>query len=78
LSFPAEFNLVHEIGTAEGNRDEWIVGFINAAPLISSALLGVWVSDPLNNLFGRRGEIFITSISESVVVSHGCITDTQF
>jgi hypothetical protein len=78
LSFPAEFNLVHEIGTAEGDRDEWIVGFINAAPLISSALLGVWISDPLNNLFGRRGEIFITSISESLVPSRGIIAYGQF
>jgi MFS family permease len=25
-------------------------------------LIGCWISDPLNNWFGRRGEIFITSI----------------
>jgi MFS family permease len=65
LSFPQEFGLDHEVGTPAGDRDEWIVGFVNAAPYISSALLGVWISDPLNNLFGRRGEIFITSLSES-------------
>ena len=65
MSFPAEFGLDHEIGTSAGDRDEWIVGFVNSAPYISSALLGVWISDPLNNLFGRRGEIFITSLSES-------------
>ena len=65
LSFPTEFGLDHEVGTPAGDRDEWIVGFVNAAPYISSALLGVWISDPLNNLFGRRGEIFITSLSES-------------
>ena len=39
LSFPAEFGINSEVGTPEGNRDEWIVGFVNAAPYISSALL---------------------------------------
>lgn len=32
------------------------------APYISSAALGVWLSDPINNFFGRRGCIFITAI----------------
>jgi hypothetical protein len=39
LSFPAEFGIAHEINTPEGNKDEWIVGFVNAAPYIASALL---------------------------------------
>jgi MFS family permease len=29
----------------------------------------ITVSDPLNNLFGRRGEIFITSLSKSPCIS---------
>jgi len=41
---------------------KWKVGAINGAPYIGAALIGCWVSDPLNNWFGRRGEIFITSI----------------
>jgi hypothetical protein len=43
LSFPTEFGLNHEIGTAEGNKDEWIVGLVNSAPYISSALLCVYL-----------------------------------
>jgi len=62
LSFPTEFGIAAPVGTPEGNRDEWIVGFVNAAPYIASALLGVWISDPLNHYLGRRGEIFITSL----------------
>ncbi|WWD09184.1 hypothetical protein V865_007306 [Kwoniella europaea PYCC6329] len=62
LSFPAEFGIARPVGTPEGNRDEWIVGFVNAAPYIASAVCGCWLSDPLNHFFGRRGEIFITSL----------------
>lgn len=35
---------------------------VNSAPYIGSALCGCWLSDPLNNFFGRRGTIFITAI----------------
>ncbi|GHJ90375.1 hypothetical protein NliqN6_6777 [Naganishia liquefaciens] len=57
LSFPAEF------GIASGsNSDEWLVGMVNAGPYLGSSLLGCWLSDPLNNYFGRRGAIFITAL----------------
>ncbi|KAJ9116455.1 hypothetical protein QFC22_004897 [Naganishia vaughanmartiniae] len=57
LSFPAEF------GIASGSQsDEWLVGMVNAGPYLGSALLGCWLSDPLNNYFGRRGTIFITAL----------------
>ncbi|WVQ98392.1 hypothetical protein IAU59_005515 [Kwoniella sp. CBS 9459] len=62
LSFPTEFGIARPVGTPEGNSDEWKVGFVNAAPYIASALCGCWLSDPLNHFFGRRGEVFITSI----------------
>nr|XP_018263403.1 uncharacterized protein I303_04897 [Kwoniella dejecticola CBS 10117]OBR85561.1 hypothetical protein I303_04897 [Kwoniella dejecticola CBS 10117] len=62
LSFPTEFGIATPVGAPGGAADEWKVGFVNSAPYISASLLGVWLSDPLNNLFGRRGEIFITSI----------------
>ncbi|PWN42296.1 hypothetical protein IE81DRAFT_137327 [Ceraceosorus guamensis] len=56
LSFPAEFGID---GT---DRGEWIVGVVNSAPYLASAALGCWLSDPLNNMFGRRGTIFITAL----------------
>lgn len=57
LSFPLEFG----IGGA-GAHDEWLVGLVNSAPYIASAVLGCWLSDPLNRFFGRRGTIFITAL----------------
>ena len=32
------------------------------SPYIAACLIGCWLTDPLNNLFGRRGTIFITGI----------------
>lgn len=57
LSFPAEFGIAGETGA-----DPWLVGIVNAAPYLSASLVGCWLSDPLNNLFGRRGTIFITAL----------------
>jgi hypothetical protein len=39
-------------------KGDWIVGVINAAPYMSAAFPGTWLSDPLNHFLGRRGEIF--------------------
>ncbi|EPQ31072.1 uncharacterized protein PFL1_01261 [Pseudozyma flocculosa PF-1] len=60
LSFPDEFGIATTGPDAE--KHEWLVGAINAAPYIASALCGCWLSDPLNNFFGRRGCIFITAL----------------
>ncbi|KAM0158415.1 hypothetical protein ACHAPG_004093 [Botrytis cinerea] len=54
LSFPDLF----DIG-GKSTRDTMLVGLCNAAPYISSAFIGCWISDPLNNYFGRRGTIFV-------------------
>ncbi|CBQ73436.1 conserved hypothetical protein [Sporisorium reilianum SRZ2] len=74
LSFPQEFNIPESasegiapgqlgyVSAAEAEKNQWLVGLVNAAPYIASAVLGCWLSDPLNNLFGRRGCIFITAV----------------
>ncbi|KAJ5628667.1 hypothetical protein N7490_010895 [Penicillium lividum] len=35
-------------------RNQWIVGFINATPYITICLFAGWLSDPLNNILGRK------------------------
>lgn len=50
------------IASGKAADGKWKVGAINGAPYIGAALIGCWLSDPLNHWFGRRGEIFITSI----------------
>ncbi|CAK5278318.1 unnamed protein product [Mycena citricolor] len=65
LSFPEElhhFSSTTEPDPVKASRNQWIVGVVNAAPYIASSLIGCWTADPLNNLFGRRGAIFISAI----------------
>lgn len=62
LSFPAQFGILAVAGQPNYERNSWLVGLINSAPYIGSAFVGCWVSDPLNNYFGRRGVIFLTAL----------------
>lgn len=58
LSFPTAFG----IPETASQRNQWLVGIVNAAPYIASAALGCWLSDPMNRILGRRGTIFIAAI----------------
>ncbi|POR32309.1 Polyol transporter 5 [Tolypocladium paradoxum] len=55
-----EFPNVYHINT-DSIHDKLIVGLVNAAPYIGTALFGCWLSDPINNYFGRRGTIFVAA-----------------
>ncbi|KAI0006410.1 sugar transporter-domain-containing protein [Xylariaceae sp. FL0662B] len=57
LSFPQQFGIA-----GDSDHDVFLFGLINSAPYIGSALIGCWLSDPLNNFFGRRGTIFISGV----------------
>ena len=39
-----------------------ITGLVVGAPYLACAVLGCWLTAPLNNLFGRRGTIFISCL----------------
>ncbi|RDA93190.1 hypothetical protein CP533_3194 [Ophiocordyceps camponoti-saundersi (nom. inval.)] len=54
LQFPAALGI-----GSPGIQDKILVGLVNAAPYIGTALFGCWLSDPINNYFGRRGTIFL-------------------
>ncbi|KAJ5918825.1 hypothetical protein N7454_009969 [Penicillium verhagenii] len=58
LSFPEAFGIPGD----KSIKNQWIIGLINAAPYIASAVLGCWLSDPINRILGRRGTIFISAI----------------
>ncbi|RXW19746.1 hypothetical protein EST38_g6115 [Candolleomyces aberdarensis] len=60
LSFPQEFGLRGADGIVLPNQDrnDWIIGLINAGPYIATCLIGCWLTDPLNYYFGRRGTLF--------------------
>ena len=74
LSFPKEFGIDDSDPTSpDYERNLWLVGLINAAPYIASAFCGCWLSDPLNNYFGRRGTIFFSAIFCLLsVIGSGC------
>ncbi|KAJ8106316.1 hypothetical protein ONZ43_g7108 [Nemania bipapillata] len=69
LTFPKQFGI-----GSDTTRDSFLVGLINSAPYIGSALLGCWCSDPLNNYFGRRGTIFISAIFCLITPIGGAVT----
>ncbi|KAL2202262.1 hypothetical protein CC79DRAFT_1373887 [Sarocladium strictum] len=56
LDFPRVFG-IH----GSSIRDKMLVGLVNAAPYIGTALFGCWLSDPLNSWLGRRGTIFFSA-----------------
>ncbi|KAH7346063.1 hypothetical protein BKA66DRAFT_543120 [Pyrenochaeta sp. MPI-SDFR-AT-0127] len=66
LSFPQAFGIADvgpecaAAGTCE--RNSWIIGAINSSPYMTIALLAGWLSDPINDLIGRRGTIFIGAV----------------
>ncbi|KAI9696266.1 MAG: hypothetical protein M1836_005819 [Candelina mexicana] len=74
LSFPTEFGIGAQKGQPGYERDDWLVGLVNAGPYIGSAFIGCWCSDPLNNFFGRRGAIFFSAVFCFVTVIGSAFT----
>ncbi|WVQ99795.1 hypothetical protein IAU59_006937 [Kwoniella sp. CBS 9459] len=62
LGFPQEFGINRGLDEPGGARDTWILGLVNAIPYLSAPIVGCYAADPLNNMFGRRGAIFISAI----------------
>ncbi|KAG7284012.1 hypothetical protein NEMBOFW57_010370 [Staphylotrichum longicolle] len=56
IFFPTVYGIAEKT-----TRDTLLVGLINAGPYIGSAFIGCWLSDPINNLLGRRGVIFVSA-----------------
>lgn len=56
LEFPYAFGI-----GGDSIHDKLLVGLVNSAPYIGTALFGCWLSDPLNSRFGRRGTIFFSA-----------------
>jgi len=42
------------------SQASWIVGLVNSGPYLACAVLGGWLTEPLNSLMGRRGVIFLS------------------
>ncbi|KAJ5380381.1 Major facilitator superfamily domain general substrate transporter [Penicillium cataractarum] len=57
----ALFSWPEELGL-DSNKDELLIGLINAAPWISGSLIGTWLSDPFQDRFGRRLPLFVAAL----------------
>jgi sugar porter (SP) family MFS transporter len=57
LFFAPQFHIDSKSGNA--SRNEWLLGLVNSAPYLCCAVLGCWLTEPLNNWLGRRGTIFV-------------------
>ncbi|KAM7208462.1 Sugar transporter domain containing protein [Naviculisporaceae sp. PSN 640] len=57
-------------------RDTWLLGLTNSAPYLCCALIGCWLTDPLNKAFGRRGTIFISCLISALACFHQAFTNT--
>ncbi|KAG8770729.1 hypothetical protein FRC12_004084 [Ceratobasidium sp. 428] len=62
LFWPKQFGLFPDDPTnPNAGRDQWLLGLVASAPYLCCAVLGCWLTDPMNRYFGRRGTIFITA-----------------
>ncbi|KAF9451301.1 H(+)-myo-inositol cotransporter [Macrolepiota fuliginosa MF-IS2] len=61
LFFASQFG-INPNGETGASKNQWLFGLVNSAPYLCCAVLGCWLTGPLNRQFGRRGTIFITAL----------------
>ncbi|GAA5833127.1 hypothetical protein JCM3766R1_001406 [Sporobolomyces carnicolor] len=62
LFWAPQFGLITSAGAPDASRNQWLLGLVNGAPYLCCAVLGCWLTAPLNNWLGRRGTIFLTAL----------------
>ena len=60
----------------DSGNNPGIRGLVNAAPYLCCAVLGCWLTEPLNRVLGRRGTIFVTCILSSATCIWQAFTRT--
>ncbi|KAK4135632.1 hypothetical protein BT67DRAFT_256629 [Trichocladium antarcticum] len=63
---------------SKSQRDTWLVGLLNGAPYLCCAVLGCWLTDPMNKAFGRRGTIFISCVISALACFWQSFTNTWY
>ncbi|TFK86318.1 general substrate transporter [Polyporus arcularius HHB13444] len=61
LFFPTQFGIQPAPGSG-ASRETWLIGLVNGAPSLCCAILGCWLTEPLNRWLGRRGTIFVAGL----------------
>lgn len=78
LFWIVDLGLANAAGTPYSDKNEWLIGLVNGAPYLCCAVLGCWLTAPLNNWLGRRGTIFVTAtLSALTCIWSGCTNSWQ-
>ncbi|EGN94788.1 hypothetical protein SERLA73DRAFT_114233 [Serpula lacrymans var. lacrymans S7.3] len=72
IIYPTQFG----IGDTNSQRDSWLVGLVNSAPYLCCAVVGCWLTDPLNRWLGRKKTIFITCMISFLTCIWSALTNT--
>ncbi|KAJ5906517.1 Major facilitator superfamily domain general substrate transporter [Penicillium subrubescens] len=80
LTFEKQFGIPNNFpdcpDKATCDRNQWIVGFVNATPYIAICLFAGWLSDPINHMIGRKGTIFIAAVFSLLAPIGSALTQT--
>ncbi|ORY86659.1 and other transporter-domain-containing protein [Leucosporidium creatinivorum] len=78
LFWAPQFGLDTDPATAgaAASNNQWLLGLTAGAPYLCCAVLGCWLTAPLNNWFGRRGAIFITATLSALTCIWGACTNS--
>ncbi|GAA6021550.1 hypothetical protein JCM10207_005064 [Rhodosporidiobolus poonsookiae] len=73
LFWAPQFGLHTGADDVDHEKNEWLLGLVNGSPYLCCALIGCWLTSPLNKMLGRRGTIFVTAlISALTCIWQGC------
>ncbi|GAA6016986.1 hypothetical protein JCM11491_006120 [Sporobolomyces phaffii] len=76
LFWPQDLGL--DTSGPNASRDQWLLGLVNGSPYLCCAVLGCWLTAPLNNWLGRRGTIFLTAtLSALTCIWMACVNSWQ-
>lgn len=67
LFYPEQFGIANNSA---------LIGLVNSGPYLACAVLGCWLTAPLNNYFGRRGAIFVTATLSFLTCIWAGVTNT--
>ncbi|GAA5863489.1 hypothetical protein JCM8547_007261 [Rhodosporidiobolus lusitaniae] len=74
LFWAPQFGLNTGEDAPDHEKNEWLLGLIAGAPYLCCAVLGCWLTSPMNKVLGRRGTIFVTAlISALTCIWQGCV-----
>ncbi|KAJ3507568.1 hypothetical protein NM208_g15942 [Fusarium decemcellulare] len=60
----------------ESDYNTWISGLTNSAPYLCCAVIGCWITEPMNKRFGRRGTVFISCMISFLACFWQAFTNT--